>query len=175
MITALYQKRGDFFRLQTAAIDNFTAAIDNFGQSTGFAGNFFKFSISIFYKAEARFAGYITRDDCSAPVRGADPRRQERAHAQRLHLKFGRQRSSDPMTAPLRIEIPALQSVTETVTVDYKRWSVRHLPRLLVLAAALLCLLPRKLCLEQRPNRPDQGGSRSAHLLSLKDGGVPFL
>ena len=24
---------------------------------------------------------------------------------------------------------------------DYKRWSVRHLPRLLVLAAALLCLL----------------------------------
>jgi hypothetical protein len=40
-----------------------------------------------------------------------------------------------------RKEIPALQSVTETVTVDYKRWSVRHLPRLLVLAAALLCLL----------------------------------
>jgi hypothetical protein len=24
---------------------------------------------------------------------------------------------------------------------DYKRWSARHLPRLLVLAAALLCLL----------------------------------
>src|SRR5690349_12728180 len=34
-------------------------------------------------KAEARFAGYITRDDCSAPVRGADPLRQKRAHAQR--------------------------------------------------------------------------------------------
>lgn len=30
-----------------------------------------------------RFAGYITRDDCSAPVRGADPLRQKRAHAQR--------------------------------------------------------------------------------------------
>src|SRR5712675_3399492 len=34
-------------------------------------------------EAEARFAGYITRDDCSAPVRGADPLRQKRAHAQR--------------------------------------------------------------------------------------------
>ena len=34
-------------------------------------------------KAEARFAGYITRDDCSAPVRGADPLRPKRAHAQR--------------------------------------------------------------------------------------------
>src|SRR3984893_2191745 len=41
----------------------------------------FRFLISI--KAEARFAGYITRDDCSAPVRGADPLRQKRAHAQR--------------------------------------------------------------------------------------------
>src|SRR6185369_520384 len=34
-------------------------------------------------EAEARFADYITRDDCSAPVRGADPPRQKRAHAQR--------------------------------------------------------------------------------------------
>src|SRR5437763_15642532 len=69
-----------------------------------FAGNFFKFSIAIFYKAEARVAGYITRADCSAPVRGADPRRQERAHAQRLHVKFVRQGSSDPTTDPLRGE-----------------------------------------------------------------------
>src|SRR6185369_15246403 len=34
-------------------------------------------------ETEARFADYITRDDCSAPVRGADPLRQKRAHAQR--------------------------------------------------------------------------------------------
>src|SRR5947209_7626161 len=34
-------------------------------------------------EAEARFADYITRDDCSAAVRGADPLRQKRAHAQR--------------------------------------------------------------------------------------------
>jgi hypothetical protein len=29
----------------------------------------------------------------------------------------------------------------EQSLLDYKRWSMRHLPRLLVLAAALLCLL----------------------------------
>ena len=33
-----------------------------------------------------RFAGYITRDDRSAPVRGADPLRQKRAHAQRQQV-----------------------------------------------------------------------------------------
>ena len=44
---------------------------------------YLKFSISVLYKAEARFAGYITRDNCSAPVRGADPLRPKRAHAQR--------------------------------------------------------------------------------------------
>jgi hypothetical protein len=32
---------------------------------------------------EVRVAGYLTRDDCSAPVRGADPLRQKRAHGQR--------------------------------------------------------------------------------------------
>src|SRR5271155_1963265 len=42
---------------------------------------FIRFLSSI--KAEARCAGYITRDDCSAPVRGADPLRPKRAHAQR--------------------------------------------------------------------------------------------
>ena len=35
-------------------------------------------------KAEARFAGYITRDDCSAPVRGADPLRQKNTSAHNL-------------------------------------------------------------------------------------------
>src|ERR1700731_1950119 len=33
--------------------------------------------------AGERRAGYITRDDCSAPVRGADPLRQKRTHAHR--------------------------------------------------------------------------------------------
>ena len=50
------------------------------GQST-VRSKFIRFLSSI--RAEARFAGYITRDDCSAPVRGADPLRQKRAHAQR--------------------------------------------------------------------------------------------
>ena len=44
----------------------------------------FRFLTSI--KAEVRFAGYITRDDRSAPVRGADPLRQKRAHAQRQQV-----------------------------------------------------------------------------------------
>src|SRR5438477_11803801 len=34
-------------------------------------------------KQRRGFAGYITRDDCSAPVLGADPLRQKRADAQR--------------------------------------------------------------------------------------------
>src|SRR5205085_9179981 len=44
---------------------------------------FSKFRFPTPIKAEARFAGYITRDDCSAPERGADPLCQKRAHAQR--------------------------------------------------------------------------------------------
>jgi alkanesulfonate monooxygenase SsuD/methylene tetrahydromethanopterin reductase-like flavin-dependent oxidoreductase (luciferase family) len=41
------------------------------------------FDFYSFIKAEVRVAGYLTRDDCSAPVRGADPLRPKRAHAQR--------------------------------------------------------------------------------------------
>src|SRR5947209_7882169 len=53
------------------------------GQST-VRGIFFEiFRFLSFIKAEARCAGYITRDDRSAPVLGADPQRQKRAHAQR--------------------------------------------------------------------------------------------
>jgi len=45
------------------------------------SSNYFDFYS--FIKAEVRVAGYLTRDDCSAPVRGADPLRQKCAHAQR--------------------------------------------------------------------------------------------
>jgi hypothetical protein len=36
-----------------------------------------------YYSEDANLRGAITRDDCSARVRGADPLRQKRAHAQR--------------------------------------------------------------------------------------------
>ena len=52
------------------------------------------------YKTEVRFAGYITRDDCSAPVRGADPLRQKRAHAQRPASRADRR--LDPHLSGLR-------------------------------------------------------------------------
>jgi hypothetical protein len=46
------------------------------GQST-VRGDFSNIWISIFIKSEVWVAGYITRGDCSAPVRGADPLRQQ--------------------------------------------------------------------------------------------------
>ena len=52
-------------------------------------------------EAEARFADYITRDDCSAPVRGADPLRQKRAHAQRPASRADR--SSPPVLMVFKV------------------------------------------------------------------------
>jgi hypothetical protein len=109
VVSLLYQKGRDsrIFQAQDRAIDDFTLK----GKPRNGSIDQFQFYLLIFLlphcsclvvcrklpeaelrdacgmgaklvQAEARFAGYITRDDCSAPVRGADPlRRNERTHS----------------------------------------------------------------------------------------------
>jgi hypothetical protein len=57
---------------------------------------------------------YITRDDCSAPVRGADPLRQKRAHAQR---PASRQRTPEVARAWISSIAPIISALTGLIGV----------------------------------------------------------
>ena len=56
-------------------------------------------------KAEARFADYITRDDCSAPVRGADPyARNARTHSDQQVAQIAASMREFGFTNPVLID-----------------------------------------------------------------------
>ena len=63
-----------------------------------------------------------------------------------------------------RLARPDSTSSPEQSLLDYKQWSSRHLPRLLVLAAALLCLLLAK------PQAPASGFTSGASVGSAATG-----